>query len=233
MERNRSKVAAFHSRIEKPLPENVKTMWRRSKPSPSLSSVNHERSDNETSNTMLPPKKSRSLKSQPDHPTQKTKHQRSRKLSTSPSCPSTSQRLLDTYFAPTTIPTLDPTQAVLEPKLKQCAHNATSSSDPIGPPSSKRNQSKVAKRSHEAQVARARSRAEEDGAGETATARSSSSSCVNVTCSCTDNSCHDVSDIPACDFVYATIKSPGILSCPLALPGSTNSIGCSRRRRVV
>ena len=64
-------------------------------------------------------------------------------------------------------------------------------------------------------------------------AKSSCSSCVDVTCSCPDILCHDVSDMPAFDFSDATIKSPEILSCPLALPGSTNNIGDPRRRRIV
>ena len=66
-----------------------------------------------------------------------------------------------------------------------------------------------------------------------AAALSICSSCIDVTCSCPDMSCHDVSDMTACDVFDATIKSPEILSCPLALPGSTKSIGGPRRRRIV
>ena len=42
-----------------------------------------------------------------------------------------------------------------------------------------------------------------------------------------------MSDMPACDVFDSTIKSPKILSCPLALPGSTNSIGGPRHCRIV
>ena len=39
--------------------------------------------------------------------------------------------------------------------------------------------------------------------------------------------------MPACDVFDATIKTPENFSCPLALPGSTNTIGGPRRRRIV
>ena len=137
--------------------------------------------------------------------------------------------LLDTDFDPTTVPTIDPTQAVLEQSHRTDANSSFQ----------RRHRSEAAKRSHKGQRARASAGDAEDGAGggvaaaAFASAQSSCSSCVDVICSCPDMICHDVSDMPACDVFDATIKSPEILSCPLALPGSTNSIGGPRRRRIV
>ena len=135
---------------------------------------------------------------------------------------------LDTYFAPTTVPTTDPTQCVPD----HTTHNNNISFQ-------RRHRSKAAKRSHRAANVGTRSNHEKDGAGgrvdaaAAAAAISICSSCVDVTCSCPDIICHDVSDMTACDVFDATIKSPEILSCPLALPGSTNSVGGPRRRRII
>ena len=124
------------------------------------------------------------------------------------------------------MPTVDLTQAVLE--QSHCTDANFSFQ--------RRHRSKAAKRSHKAKTVGTIARPAEDGAGggvaAAAAAHSSCSSCVDVTYSCPDILCHDVSDIPACDVFDATIKSPENFPCPLALPGSTNSIGGSRRRRV-
>ena len=138
---------------------------------------------------------------------------------------------IHTYFAPTIVPTTEPTQTIHEQSARP-ENNSTFQ---------RRHRSKAAKRSHQTQITESSARdagaGDGDGAGggvaAAAFANSSCSSCVDVTCSCPDIICHDVSDMPACDVFDATIKSPEILSCPLALPGSTNNIGGSRRRRIV
>ena len=53
-----------------------------------------------------------------------------------------------------------------------------------------------------------------------------------MSCSCPDVLLHDPSVLPDNELFSATIKSPEIFSCPLALPSSTNSKGCPRRRRI-
>ena len=244
LELNRSKVTAIHSRIEEPLPENVQTMWRRIKLAPSLPSGNQKRPDNDTSNFIPPPKKSRSSTSKSFPHDRKTKSQHSKKPLTPLPVISSTQRLLDTYFTPTTISTLHLTQSYHNQEAQQRKHNADTIPASDSQQRPRRNRSKVAKRSHEIHAAAPRAGAEEDtgeegaawsaadaDAAASAAARSSNSSCLDVTCYCPDNLCHDVSVMPACD-VAATIKSPEILSCPLALPGTIYRTGGPRNRRI-
>jgi len=302
LEINRPKVAALRSRLgEPPLPDHEALMWKRIKIDAQAPSLPQKRTaesihaDNPTENpnysSSKKPRKTKTIST-------KVKKRKSSISSTSPSSPSTTQRLLHSFFAPTSIPTLDPiqiSQDIIEPTNQKCSNNNTTFTIPHSPPPSqrlrskakkrsngsqatlppihtyfaptivpttkptqtireqsvrtennstfqRRHRSKAAKRSHPTQIteASAGDAGDGDGAGggvaaaaAFAFAKSSCSSCVDVTCSCPDILCHDVSDMPAFDFSDATIKSPEILSCPLALPGSTNNIGDPRRRRIV
>ena len=82
----------------------------------------------------------------------KSNKQRSRNSSTTPSLPSPTQHLLHTYFAPTSVPTLDPLQTsrvAIVPTTQQCSNSTTTFAIPPGPPTSQRVRSKAAKRSHD------------------------------------------------------------------------------------
>ena len=122
LELNRPKVAAFRSRLgEPPLPDHVDLMWKRLKSGAHVHSLSRKRPAESmpavipNEDPSLPPsKKPRMTKTSTVSTAAKAKKQRSSKPSPSPSFPSSTQRLLDTYFASTTVPTLDPTHAVIE-----------------------------------------------------------------------------------------------------------------------
>ena len=114
LEINRPKVAALRSRLgEPPLPDHEALMWKRIKIDAQAPSLPQKRTaesihaDNPTENpnysSSKKPRKTKTIST-------KVKKRKSSIPSTSPSSPSTTQRLLHSFFAPMSIPTLDPIQ---------------------------------------------------------------------------------------------------------------------------
>ena len=147
LETNRPKVVAFRSSLGEPLlPDHEALMWKRIKPAIHVPSISLQRTDDSTHPAStkgnpppLPSKKPCKTKT-PAVPSAKTaKKHRSSKPSTSSSFPSPNQRLLNTYFAPTSISLLDPVQTstvTIELTIEQSSNSSSADSTSTGPPTS-------------------------------------------------------------------------------------------------
>ena len=125
LEINRPKVVAFRSRLgEPPLPDHEALMWKRLKSeaqAPALSLKRTADSIHAVSPNKVPSipssKTQRKTNTLTVTTVMKAKKQRSSKPSTTPSLPSSTQRLLSAYFAPATIPALDQTKTISKHRI--------------------------------------------------------------------------------------------------------------------